>query len=137
MRTQVLDNSGIAARPLMAIPLRTSFSYRGLNCPREKSLGHCTGEKPIPLLDDENKRVDKPEIDIVPPEMVLWHESTVGSISIPPRLSATGFSRFCNHMPTERASTVVFEMYTGRVRDKPDVELAINKLLSTVPTSRK
>jgi anti-sigma B factor antagonist len=30
-----------------------------------KSLGHCTGEELIPLLDDENKRVDKQEIDIV------------------------------------------------------------------------
>lgn len=32
---------------------------------REKNLGHCTGEELIPLLDDENKRVDKQEIDIV------------------------------------------------------------------------
>ena len=31
----------------------------------EKNLGHCTGEDLIPLLDDENKRVDKQEIDIV------------------------------------------------------------------------
>ena len=31
----------------------------------EKSLGHSTGEELIPLLDDENKRVDKQEIDIV------------------------------------------------------------------------
>ena len=31
----------------------------------EKNLGHCTGEELIPLLDDENKRVDKQEIDIV------------------------------------------------------------------------
>ena len=31
----------------------------------EKNLPHSTGEELIPLLDDENKRVDKQEIDIV------------------------------------------------------------------------
>jgi hypothetical protein len=55
----------LPARQLMAILLRKSLSYRGLNCPWEKNLGYYAGEELIPLLDDENKRVDKPEIDIV------------------------------------------------------------------------
>lgn len=44
------------------------FRIAVLNCPWEKSLGHCTGEELILLLDDENKRVDKQEIDIVTAE---------------------------------------------------------------------
>ena len=97
----------------MAIPLRTSFSCCGLNCPWEKSLGYRTGEEPIPLLDDENKRVDKPEIDIVTAGdgalARIYGRSDIDS-SPAQRDRPLGF---CNHMPTERASTVFFEMYAG------------------------
>jgi anti-sigma B factor antagonist len=35
---------------------------------RHENPGHFTKEEPIPLLDDNSKRVDKPEIDIVDTE---------------------------------------------------------------------
>jgi anti-sigma B factor antagonist len=43
------------------LELRSQFSL----VPGEKNPGHCTGEELIPLPDDENKRIDKQEIDIV------------------------------------------------------------------------
>ena len=48
----------------MAIPLPQHLRTQS-ELSVKKSLGHCAGEDQSHLLDDENKRVDKQEIDIV------------------------------------------------------------------------
>lgn len=60
----MLEKYEIAARLKVATLLPKPYWYRGFNRPGEKNPGHCTGEELIPLLDYENKRVDKQEIDI-------------------------------------------------------------------------
>ena len=54
----------IAARPKSGHSLAKTTLASRFQLSGENNLGHCTGEELIPLLDDENKRVDKPEVDI-------------------------------------------------------------------------
>jgi anti-sigma B factor antagonist len=61
----VLEEYEIAAPPESGHSLAKAILASRSQLSVEKNPGHCTGEELIPLLDDENKRVDKQEIDIV------------------------------------------------------------------------
>ena len=62
----MLDDSGIAAFPDNGHPLANTI-FVWLLIARE-NLSGSAGEELIPLLGDENKRADKPEVDIVTAE---------------------------------------------------------------------
>ena len=64
LRGKCLKNMKLPPARKWPLPCQNHIGIAVSIVPGEKNLGHCTGEELIPLLDDENQRVDKQEIDI-------------------------------------------------------------------------